>query len=321
MIRFIATRLLGVIPQLLLISLLAFVIIKSMPGDPVPSLVGGRENMTLDDYERVRHNLGLDQPLPVQYGLWLNRMVQGDWGYSLKDGRKVQGVVLSSLKNTLILVGSAWVLIIILGIYLGYLAGANPHTTIDYSISGIALVSFSIPPFWLGLMLILMFSVGLGLFPSSGMSTIGINDNFYDLASHLVLPVATIVLTQLGPYLRLMRGSIRDTITMDYIRAARSRGIRKYDLIFRHLMPNALTPFITWVGFSLPLLIGSVYVVEWVFGWPGIGRLFLQSAIGRNYPVLMACTLVTGILIIAGNLLADCLIAAFDPRLRRQYVR
>lgn len=321
MIRFIAFRMLGLIPQLLLISLIAFSIIKSTPGDPVPSLVGGRENMTQEDYERVRHNLGLDRPLHVQYGYWLARMTQGDWGVSLKDGRKVQGVVLASLKNTLILVGCAWILIVVLGISLGYLAGAQPHTKIDFSISGIALMSFAIPPFWLGLMLILVFSVGMGLFPSSGMTTIGVSDSLADLTSHLVLPVSVIVMTQLGPYLRLMRGSVRDTITSDFIRAARSRGIRKRDLVVHHLMPNALTPFVTWVGFSLPLLVGSVYVVEWVFGWPGIGRLFLQSAISRNYPMLMACTLVTGILVIIGNLLADCLIAALNPKLRRQYVR
>ena len=176
MLRFIAIRIAGVVPQLLLVSLLAFGIVKAAPGDPVASLAGGVEFMSAADHARVSHNLGLDQPLPVQYGRWLARMLQGDWGNSLKDGRPVFAVVTRALGYSLLLVGIVWALIILTGIALGYLAGSAPDSRRDSVISGLAALSFAVPPFWLGLMLIVVFSVGLGLLPASGSARIGDSD-------------------------------------------------------------------------------------------------------------------------------------------------
>lgn len=193
----------------------------------------------------------------------------------------------------------------------------HAHTRLDYAISGFALISFATPAFWLGLVLILLFSVTFDLLPSSGQSTLGQNETLMDSLRHLVLPVACIVLTHAGPYIRLVRGSIRDVLATEYYRAARARGLPGGLLLWRYLLPNALTPFATWMGLTLPLLVGGTFIVEWVFGWPGIGRLFLQAAIARDYPMLMAAVLTTGILVIAGNLLADMLVAWLDPRLRR----
>ena len=319
MLRFIATRIAGVVPQLLLVSLLAFGIVKAAPGDPVASLAGGVEFMSAADHARVSHNLGLDQPLPVQYGRWLARMLQGDWGSSLKDGRPVFEVVARALGYSLLLVGIVWTLIIVTGIVLGYLAGSAPESRRDTVISGFAALSFAVPPFWLGLMLIVVFSVGLGLLPASGSARIGGSGSLIDRAAHLVLPVATLLLTQLGPYIRLVRSSVRDTLSAGFVRAARARGLSRRTLVRRYILPNALTPFITWAGLSLPLLISGAFVVEWVFSWPGLGRLFLQSAMSREYPFLMGCVIVVCTLVIAGNLLADCLVAALNPKLRRRH--
>ncbi len=317
MARFLLFRILGVVPQLFLISILAFLIMKAAPGDPVASLVGGREYMSQADYERVAHNLGLDRSLPVQYGMWLNRMVRGDWGKSLRDGREIRGIVLQGLQATLLLVSCSWVFMALLAIAAGYWAGTRPHSGTDYTLSSMALLSFATPAFWLGLLFILIFSVWLDLLPSAGQTRLGYENSLADQVQHLILPVSTVVLTHVGPYIRLVRGSIQDTLSADFIRAAKARGLKKTTIIRRYLVPNALTPFITWVGFSFPLLVGGIFIVEWVFGWPGLGRLFLQAAMGRNYPLLMASVIMTGILVIVGNLLADLLVAWLNPKLRR----
>ena len=319
--RYLIIRMAGILPQLFLISLLAFAIMKAAPGDPVAALVGGTsEFMTEADHQRVAHNLGLDRPLIVQYGMWLGNVLQGDLGRSLKDGREIRGMLFEGLTATLVLVGCAWGVIALMAVPAGYWAGSRRRSWVDYLVSTCALVSFATPTFWLGLILILVFSVELDLFPSAGQTSLG-DASFGDQAQHLALPLLTIVLTQIGPYIRLVRGSIQDTLLSDFLRAARARGLPKRTVVWRYLFPNALTPFITWVGFSFPLLVGGTFIVEWVFGWPGMGRLFLQAANGRNYPLLMAAVLITGLLVIAGNLFADLLVAWLNPKLRRGYGR
>lgn len=319
MLRYLAVRLGAALPQLLLISLLAFIIMKAAPGSPVSGLVGGREFMSAVDYERVAGNLGFNDPLITQYANWLGNILQGDWGYSIKDGRAVSDVIWVATINTALLIGIAGLGIILISLIIGYIAGRWAQSPVDYVASGLALVSFATPAFWLGLLLILLFSVQLDWLPSSGMVTLGQPDNWQSRLQHLVLPVLTILLAHAGPYIRLVRGSVRDVLASDYYRAAVARGLPRRILIWRYELPNAITPFITWCGVSLPLLVGGTFIVEWVFSWPGIGQLFLKSAVGKNYTVLMAAVLVTGVLVIIGNLIADLLVAWFNPKMRRQY--
>lgn len=319
MFRFLLIRTLGIVPQLILVSLLAFLVMKAAPGDPVASLAGGTEHMTSADHARVMNNLGLDRPLYVQYGTWLWRMAQGDWGHSLKDGRAVFDMLSYALGHTLMLVICVWVLMVACALVFGYWAGSRPHSRADYAISGLSTLSFAVPPFWLGLMLILIFSVMLDIFPSSGVAKIGVRETLGDRLMHLALPVATVFLTHIGPYVRLVRGSVRDTLSSGFVRAARARGLSRWTVVSRYLLPNALGPFITWAGFSFPLLVSGIFVVEWVFGWPGLGRLFLQSAMSRNYPVLMGSVIVICVMVIVGNLIADCIAAALNPKLRRAH--
>lgn len=319
MVRYVLLRLAGALPQLLLISVIAFAIMKAAPGDPVASLVGSREFMTQADYERVARNLGLDQPITMQYTRWLGNVLQGEWGYSIQDGRKVGTVIAGALANTLLLIGVAGVVMVIVALVAGHWAGTRAQQPADYVISAVALVSFATPAFWLGLLLILLFGVVLDWLPSAGQSSLGEPDTVWMRVRHLILPVATIVLAHVGPYVRLVRGSVRDVLSSDYYRAAVARGLPKHILMWHYELPNALTPFITWCGFSLPLLVGGTFIVEWVFSWPGIGVLFLKAAIAKNYTMLMAAVLVTGAFVIVGNLVADVLVAWLNPKLRRTH--
>ena len=321
MLRYLALRIGSALPQLLLISLLAFLIMKMAPGSPVSSLVGGREFMSAADFDRVAGNLGLNDSLITQYTNWLGNILQGDWGYSIKDGRPVADVVWTATMNTALLISIAGIGIVLVSVIMGYIAGRWAQSPVDYATSGAALVSFATPAFWLGLLLILLFAVVLDWLPSSGMVTLGQPDTWLTRLQHLILPVMTIIFAHAGPYIRLVRGSVRDVLASDYYRAAVARGLSRRTLMWRYELPNALTPFVTWCGVSLPLLVGGTFIVEWVFSWPGIGQLFLKSAIGKNYTVLMAAVLVTGILVIIGNLIADLLVAWLNPKMRRQYGR
>ena len=318
--RFAIIRLLGVMPQLLLVSMLAFLIMKMAPGDPVASLAGGSpEFVSAFDHARISRNLGLDAPLHEQYGLWLGRMFRGDWGVALKDGRPVFDLVMYGLKNTLALVSIVWIVTIVGALLLGWLAGSRPDSRWDYAISALATASSAVPPFWLGLLLILVFSVWLQWFPSSGSMPIGEPESLGLRLRHLALPVATVALTHIGPYVRLVRGSVRDALSSSFILAARARGLSRRTIAIRYLLPNALTPFITWAGFSLPLLISGTFVIEWLFAWPGLGRQFLQAALAREYPILMGSVVVVCALVILGNVVADAAVAAIDPKLRRKH--
>jgi peptide/nickel transport system permease protein len=313
MLRFIMLRLANALPQLLLTSMLAFAMMKAAPGE--------REFMTQSDYERVSRNLGLNDSIPKQYVKWLGSVLQGEWGYSIQDGRKVGAAIAEALTNSLQLISVAGLVILLLALVAGHLAGTRAQHTLDYIISAAALVSFATPAFWLGLLLILLFAVVLDWLPSAGISTLGEADTLVTRVRHLVLPVTTIVLAHVGPYIRLVRGSVRDVLVSDYYRAAVARGLPRGIRMWRYELSNALTPFITWCGFSLPLLVGGTFIVEWVFSWPGIGLLFLKAAIAKNYTMLMAAVLVTCAFVIAGNLIADILVAWLNPKLRRQHAR
>lgn len=225
--RYALRRVAGMLPQLLLISLLAFLIMKAAPGSPIASLVGGREFMTDADFQRVAHNLGLDRPLLVQYGAWLGNLLQGDWGHSLKDGREISVILWDGLRATLVLAGVSWLVLLVLAVAAGYWAGTRAHTKIDYAVSGLALVSFATPAFWLGLILILVFSVTFDLLPSAGQSSLGRDNDLADYLSHLILPVTCIVLTHVGPYIRLVRGSVRDVLGTEFYKSARARGLSR----------------------------------------------------------------------------------------------
>jgi peptide/nickel transport system permease protein len=307
-------RLLGAVPLLLGISLIAFVLIRLAPGDPVGMLYGPDE--PIEDIARVRASLGLDQPLPVQYLAWLRNVLRGDLGRSYSDGRPVLAVIVERVPRTLQLTLSALALALVGGLSIGALAALRRNTALDALATALATACYSIPGFWLALLLILVFSVQLRLLPSGGVGTLRGERTLRDGLAHLILPAVVLSLRELGRIVRFTRAGLLDVLESDYIRTARAKGLREHSVVWSHALRNALLPLITLLGLAVPGLLGGSIVIESVFAWPGIGRLAYEAALARNYPLIMGLTLCIGALVIIGNLLADLGYGLADPRVR-----
>ncbi|MCK9994884.1 MAG: ABC transporter permease [Candidatus Krumholzibacteria bacterium] len=296
-----------------------FFIVRLAPGDPMDQVV--EENLGPDDRELIRRQMGLDESLPSQYLHWLAASSRGDFGTSLSQQRSVGHIIGEALPATLLLTVTAYLLHLLLALGAAVAMVARPGRSLDHWIQGVGLTLYSLPAFWLGLMMIMLLSGKLGWFPAGGMHA---PDSRYldwwpwlvDLAHHLVLPVATLALGSFIGTARYLRTSLADVLGQDYILAARARGLSERRILFRHALRNALLPMITLLGLSLPFLLGGAVVVEVVFGWPGMGRVAIEAIWARDYPVIMATTLVSAVTVVAGSLLADILYRWADPRVR-----
>lgn len=323
LLRYAARRLLQAIPLLIGIVTLTFLLIHMAPGDPVSTFT--KDNVPPEVIEQMRANWGLDQPLPVQYVKWLAASLTGDFGYSFAQSRPVTEVIGSSLPNTLRLGLVSLVVIFVVGCFVGTLQAVRQYDWVDTTLTVAALAIYSMPGFWLGLMLIIAVSSpwwpeALCL-PSSGMSSVRVNcDSLFARvfgdARHYVLPVIALGLASAAGISRYMRGEMLEVIGQDYIRTARAKGLSERRVIYRHALRNALLPVVSLLGLYLPLLIGGSVVIEVVFSWPGLGRGLYNAVLARDYPVVMAGTFVFGALVIVGNLVADLLYAVVDPRIR-----
>jgi peptide/nickel transport system permease protein len=323
LLRYAVRRLLQAIPLLLGIVTLTFLLIHLAPGDPLSTFAN--DKIPPETFARMRANWGLDQPLHVQYVKWLKASVTGDFGYSYSQVRPVAEVIGSSLPNTLRLGLASLVVIFVVGCFVGTLQAVRQYDWIDTTLTIAALALYSMPGFWLGLMLILAVSSpwwpdALCL-PSSGMQSVRVvcDSAFARLfgdARHYVLPVVALGLASAAGISRYMRGEMLEVIGQDYIRTARAKGLSERRVIYRHALRNALLPIVSLLGLYLPLLIGWSVVIEVVFSWPGLGRQLFDAVLSRDYPVVMAGTFVFGALVIAGNLVADLLYAVVDPRIR-----
>lgn len=317
MFGFFIRRIFASIPVLFVVSLCAFFLIHLAHGDPAVAMYGSHlEKMRAEDQMRIRTNLGLDEPLPVQYGKWLSGVLHGELGRSYMDGRDVGEILLSRLPNTLILNVAAMSLMLSLAILIGMMAAIKQYSWFDYCTTCFAFLFYSIPSFWLALLAILFFSVYLGWLPSSGLSTIGQEFNLGDRLLHLLLPTIVLAISHIGAYIRFVRSSMLEVLSQDYILTAHAKGLWPKYIYYIHAFRNALTPLITYVGMSFSSLIGGGYLVEMVFVYPGIGQLTIYSAATRDYPLLMGTVLLTGVFVVIGNLLADVLCAWADPRLQ-----
>ncbi len=317
MTRFIVKRLLALIPLLFAISVISFVVIRAAPGDPIVSMVdprGGRE-LSPEQLEKIYQQLGLRDPLYVQYGRWLNNVVHGNLGHSLTTRRPVLDLIVERIPNTLKLTVTALFITLLLAIPLGILCGRFQNSLFDQAISILTFVGFSIPNFWLALMLIAVFAVGLRWLPVMGMTSAG-QTGLWDQIRHMILPVATFVIIDVGGWMRYQRSSVIDAMHEDYTRTARAKGLPERVVFFKHVWRNALLPIVTFLGLSLSSLVSGSFLVEYVFAWPGMGRLGVEAAMGRDYPVVMGVTLLSSALIIIGNLVADIAYALVDPRIR-----
>lgn len=315
MVRFVIWRAVQAVPLLLGISLLAFVLLQAIPGDPTTAYYG-TASVTSEDLARLRDELGLDKPIVVQYFAWLGQFVQGDWGISYVASRPVLGMIFERLPATLELMAAGLFLSLLFSIPLGILAAVRQYSWLDYTLTFTSFVGLSLPIFWVGLMLIIIFSLELGWFPSGGMGPPGEDPDLVTRFRYLALPALSLALVQVGFFTRYLRASMLDVLGKDFMRFARARGVPPARLYLRHGFRNAAIPFVTVVALHIPDYLIGALVVETIFSWPGTGRLFWESAVRFDYPVLMGVLVIASVIVILSNLLADILYALLDPRIR-----
>ena len=319
MIRYIVRRVLLSIPLLWALATATFFVVRMAPGDPLAIYYNPEIDPAV--METIRARLGLDQPLHIQYGKWLVALAQGELGVSFSHHRPVADVLAEAIPNTLILTGASLLLIMVVGVLLGVVSAVRQYSWVDHVTTLGALFVYSMPGFWLGLMLIIIFSLKLGLLPASQMQSVGSEfmsrpEQWLDRARHLVLPVFVLGIASAASVARFTRGSLLEVIRQDYVRTARAKGLSERRVIFRHALVNALIPVITLLGLYFPFLLSGAVVTETIFAWPGMGRVTVGAIFARDYPVVMATNLVAGVMVVAGNLLADVLYAVVDPRIR-----
>jgi peptide/nickel transport system permease protein len=303
MLRFALTRLARTLGVLLGVSLLTF-LIGHASGDPVLLIVRG--DATAEQKAQLRHSLGLDRPVLAQYASYLSHAVEGDLGISYRQRVSVASLITLRLPNSLELAGTAFVAAVSFGFLLGALAALQRGRLADHAVAALAVLGQVVPGFWLGLMLVLLFAVHWPLLPVSG----------YGDLRHLILPAVTLALPTLGRMARLVRAGMLEVLGSDFIRTARAKGLREWQVLLRHATRNALLPVITQAGLELGDMVGSAFIVETVFAWPGIGRMTVNAVQQRDFLVVQGCVLVTATGFVLINLLVDLLYAAIDPRVR-----
>lgn len=320
MTAFILRRLLQLVPLMLGITFITFAIINLIPGSPL-----GRyqinPRMKAEDIERIRENLGLDEPWPKRYVIWLGNFATGDLGVSLINSTPVRDRILNVLPNTILLSATAFFLALFLSIPLGIVAALRRNSLFD-NVTTIGTVgAFAIPTVWLSLLLIILFSVkfrewGLPSLPVGGMSDLRGDGGSADRLKHMILPTVSLALVQLAGWTRYIRSSMLEVIRQDYVRTALDKGLRDWTVNVRHAFRNALLPLVTLMGLSLPDLFAGAFIVETVFAWNGVGRLAVQATTQNDYTLIMGITVMFALLTILGNLLADIAYAVLDPRIR-----
>jgi peptide/nickel transport system permease protein len=315
MIPYILRRIAQAIPLLVGVSLIGFGLMHLAPGGPL-AVYTLNPTITAQDIERIRIIFGLDQPIHVQYLKWASGMFSGNWGYTFFGGRPVLDVILERLPATLILMGSALSLAIVLGLSVGTLGAVRRYSVFDALATTGAVFALSFPTFWFGLMAIYVFAVQLRWLPSGGMFELGNEGDPLDLLRHLILPTMVLALVLTAQWSRYARSAFLEVLGQDFLRTARAKGLTQQQRLWRHAFPNAAKPLIALLGIELPLLFSGALVTETIFAWPGMGRLFVDALTMKEYPILMGMIMFTAIFVIVGNLLADIAIALIDPRVR-----
>ena len=298
---------------LLLVSALVFAVIHSVPGGPA---LLNQPDTDPAVAKELADQLGLNDPIPVQYARWLSNLLRGNLGKSYQHSLAASALILERIPRTLLLSGAALVLAVLLAIPLGVLSAAYRYSIVDSLTTVTAFFGVSIPIFWLGIMLIILFSVQLGWLPSSGMVTVGLPFSLGDLLRHLCMPAVVLSTFPLAQLTRYVRSSLVEVLAQDYIRTARSKGLPGRRLLLRHALRNALIPVVTVLGVLTPQLLSGAVITETLFAWPGLGRLAVDSAITRDYPVIMGVTLLASALVVASNLVTDLAYGVLDPRIR-----
>ena len=302
----------------LAIAVVNFLLIHAAPGDPASVMAGEAGAADPQFMAQLRAQFGLDKPLSTQLAIYLWRLLNGDMGMSVRQGRGVAGLILERLPATLLLTGAAFAFALIAGVTLGTLAAKRVGSMADSIITVLALAFYATPLFWMGLMLVMVFSVWLDWLPSFGMNTIGAGYTglavIFDTIRYLMLPVLTLGLFYMAIYTRLTRASMLEVSTLDFVRTARAKGVPEGRILRRHILRNALLPVITLAGIQAGQLIGGSILVETVFAWPGIGRLAFDALLARDYQLLLGVFLCTSVIVVLLNAFTDLIYALVDPR-------
>ncbi len=316
---FIIKRLAQTLLVLVFVSMFAFSIIYFSPGDPLylyTSPAVSSYKMTEEQLDDMREALGLNGNVAERYVSWAGKMLKGDWGLSISNHQPVKTQILDKLPNTIGLMGAALLLSVLISIPLGLLAGYYKNQWIDNIISGISYLGISLPAFWFGIMLIIVFSLHLSWFPSAGMRTIGVNSTA-DVIRHGVLPVIVLSVNNTAVFVRYIRSNTIEQKEEEYVMTAISKGVPKMRVLRGHVLKNCLLPIITMVGMNFGTLITGSFIVESVFGWPGLGTLCLDAINSRDYTMIMGITMLACIVLLVGNFLADLLYGFADPRIKQ----
>jgi peptide/nickel transport system permease protein len=319
LLRYLIRRLTQAIPIVFGIVVLNFLLLQLAPGDAADVLAGEAGSATPEYMAQLRARFGLDQPVYIQLLLYIGNVVTLNLGFSFRHNMPVLELILGRLWPTLLLMGTTLVVSVSVGVLLGLLAATRVHSWGDNLISILAIIAYATPLFWIGLMLIVLFSINLGWFPASGMETVVAFyegwDRVVDIAWHLVLPALTLSFFYLALYTRLMRATVLEQQGMDYVTTAEAKGLTERQITFRHILRNAILPVVTMIGIQLGSLLGGSVIVESVFGWPGLGLLAYQSLFARDFNLLLGIFFFSACLVVIVNLLVDLLYVALDPRI------
>jgi peptide/nickel transport system permease protein len=320
MTKYLLHRVLQMIPILVLISVLVFALLTSMPGDPLDRMLEDNPDFTYEDYMRLRAIYGLDDPVYIRYFKWASQVLQGQLGYSRQYKIPVQNLVLPRLQNTLILSISALILALTVALVLGIISAVKQYSVIDYASMGFAFFGFSVPNFWLGLMLIVLFSVNLHWLPPGGIMSSDVQPGFWnqilDRAKYLIMPMFVTSFAEMASWTRYTRNSLLDVLQLDYLRTARAKGLTESSVVVKHALKNSLLPLITVIGGSFSRFFAGATIVETVFSYPGMGKLLFDSVMGNDFVVSMAILMLLSFMVLWGNLIADLLYGWVDPRIR-----
>lgn len=308
--KYILKRLVDLLPTIFVVAIIVFVITRLIPGDPAAVMLGPQASV--EDIQELRDDLGLNEPLHTQFLQYIGDLAQGDFGVSLTYNQPVISLIMDRFPNTLVLAFSALVIALLIGIPAGIISASKQNSVMDYTVMIISLIGVSIPIFWLGVMLVLYFSVNLGWFPATGMGTM--DEGFITYIKHLVLPSITLATIPMATFARITRSSMLEVISQDYIKTARAKGLKEFFVIGKHAFKNSLTPILTVLGMQVSALLGGAVLTETIFSWPGMGRLIVDAIDKRDFVVVQGTVLFIAIIFVLVNLLIDVLYKIVNPR-------
>lgn len=311
--KYILKRILIAIPVLIGITLIDYAIM-CLAGSPLEMLKGPRISDAALHAKEIA--AGLDKPLIVQYFVWLWQLLQGNLGYSMKSYEPVSAMIGSHIGPTLLLMGASLALSLLIAVPAGIYSAVKQYSKGDYAVVTASFIGSSIPSFFLALILIYIFTVKLGILPSGGMNTLGMDGSVADTIRHMVLPVTVLAVSLAGSNIRYIRSSFLEILQQDYLRTARAKGIGYKRVIWKHAMRNALLPIVTVIGMQIPMLFGGAVIIEQVFSWPGLGLMTMTAIMGRDYPVIMGVCLLSAVVVLVSNLITDILYALVDPTIQ-----